>query len=82
MNQLAERVRPKEAVLLEVEAELPFGDGQIAVEPFVIVQPQTAEESVPLQVVQQVGANVGLLTREELEEYLITAPKDYKTRKI
>ena len=35
-----------------------------------------------MAVVQQVGANVGLLTREKLEEYLKKAPEDYKARKI
>ena len=35
-----------------------------------------------MAVVQQVGANVGLLTREKLEEYLKNAPADYKARKI
>ena len=34
-----------------------------------------------MAVVQQVGANVGLLAREKLEEYLQNAP-DYKARKI
>lgn len=35
-----------------------------------------------MAVVQQVGANVGLLTREKLEEYLKNAPEDYKPKKI
>ena len=35
-----------------------------------------------MAVVQQVGANVGLLTREKLEEYLAKAPENYKARKI
>lgn len=35
-----------------------------------------------MAVVQQVGANVGLLTREKLEEYLKNAPEDYKAKKI
>jgi len=35
-----------------------------------------------MAVVQQVGANVGLLSREKIEEYLQNAPKDYKIRKI
>ncbi len=35
-----------------------------------------------MAVVQQVGANVGLLTREKLEECLRKAPADYKARKI
>ena len=33
-------------------------------------------------VVQQIGAQKGLLTREQLEEYLKKAPSDYKPRKI
>ncbi len=33
-------------------------------------------------VVQQVGANVGLLTREKLEEYVKNAPENYKASKI
>ncbi len=35
-----------------------------------------------MAVVQQVGANVGLLTREKLEEYLKNAPGNYKATKI
>jgi sugar/nucleoside kinase (ribokinase family) len=35
-----------------------------------------------MAVVQQVGANVGLLSREKLEEYLKNAPEDYKVQKI
>lgn len=35
-----------------------------------------------MAVVQHVGANVGLLTREKLEEYLKNAPKEYAVRKI
>ncbi len=35
-----------------------------------------------MAVVQDVGANVGLLTREKLEEYLKNAPEDYKVAKI
>lgn len=35
-----------------------------------------------MAVVQQVGANVGLLSREKLEEYLQNAPENYKARKI
>ncbi len=35
-----------------------------------------------MAVVQQVGANVGLLTREKLEEYLKNAPANYQARKL
>lgn len=35
-----------------------------------------------MSVVQQVGANTGLLSREKLEEYLKSAPEDYKAKKI
>lgn len=35
-----------------------------------------------MAVVQQVGANVGLLTREKIEEYLKNAPEDYKAIKL
>jgi ribokinase len=35
-----------------------------------------------MNVVQYVGAQKGLLTREQLEEYLSKAPEDYKVRKI
>ncbi|MFH1393216.1 MAG: carbohydrate kinase family protein [Patescibacteria group bacterium] len=34
----------------------------------------------PMSVVQQVGAREGLLTREELEEYLSKAPSDYEPK--
>jgi len=36
----------------------------------------------PMSVVQYVGAQKGLLTREQLEKYLEAAPKDYKPKKI
>jgi sugar/nucleoside kinase (ribokinase family) len=35
-----------------------------------------------MSVVQQVGAQKGLLTREKLEEYLKNAPEEYKLKKI
>jgi sugar/nucleoside kinase (ribokinase family) len=35
-----------------------------------------------MSVVQQVGAQKGLLTREKLEEYLKNAPEEYKLSKI
>ena len=35
-----------------------------------------------MSVVQEIGAQKGLLTREKLEEYLKNAPEDYKARKI
>ncbi len=35
-----------------------------------------------MAVVQHIGANVGLLTREKLEEYLTNAPENYKPTKI
>ncbi len=35
-----------------------------------------------MAVVQQVGANVGLLSREKLEEYLKNAPESYKVKKL
>jgi sugar/nucleoside kinase (ribokinase family) len=35
-----------------------------------------------MSVVQQIGAQAGLLTREKLEEYLKNAPVDYKVTKI
>ena len=35
-----------------------------------------------MSVVQEVGAQKGLLSREKLEEYLKNAPADYKARKI
>ena len=34
----------------------------------------------PMSVVQQVGAQAGLLTRKELEEYLAKAPSDYEPK--
>ena len=36
----------------------------------------------PMWVVQHVGAQKGLLTRAELEDFLAKAPTDYKPRKI
>jgi ribokinase len=36
----------------------------------------------PMSVIQQIGAQAGLLTREKLEKYLKNAPKDYKLKKI
>ena len=35
-----------------------------------------------MAVVQQVGANVGLLSREKIEEYLKNAPADYRAKRI
>ncbi len=35
-----------------------------------------------MSVVQEIGAQKGLLTREKLEEYLASAPEEYKARKI
>ena len=35
-----------------------------------------------MSVVQQVGSQKGLLTREKLEEYLKNAPEDYRARKL
>lgn len=35
-----------------------------------------------MSVVQQIGAQAGLLTRPELEKYLAAAPEDYKPKKI
>jgi hypothetical protein len=35
-----------------------------------------------MSVVQQVGAQKGLLSREKLEEYLKNAPGEYKLSKI
>lgn len=35
-----------------------------------------------MNVVQHIGAQTGLLTREQLEEYLKNAPEDYKVKKI
>lgn len=35
-----------------------------------------------MSVVQYIGAQAGLLTREKLEEYLRNAPEDYKPRKV
>jgi hypothetical protein len=35
-----------------------------------------------MSVVQKVGAQEGLLTREKLEEFLKNAPEDYKPKKI
>ncbi len=35
-----------------------------------------------MSVVQQVGAQKGLLTRPQIEEYLKKAPKDFKTKKL
>lgn len=35
-----------------------------------------------MAVVQQVGANVGLLTVDKIEEYLANAPEDYKATKV
>ena len=36
----------------------------------------------PMSVVQQVGAQAGLLTRKELEEHLAKAPADYEPKKL
>ena len=53
-----------------------------------IILDKTLEEALAwaginaMAVVQQVGANVGLLTRPKLEEYLKNAPEDYKAKKI
>jgi ribokinase len=35
-----------------------------------------------MSVVQQMGAQAGLLSREELQRYLDTAPEDYHPRKM
>ena len=35
-----------------------------------------------MSVVQHIGAQVGLLTRDKLEEYLKNAPADYKAKRI
>ena len=35
-----------------------------------------------MSVVQYIGAQEGLLTREKLEQYLADAPLDYRTKKI
>ena len=35
-----------------------------------------------MSVVQKVGAQAGLLSREELEHYLTTAPEDYKPKRV
>lgn len=35
-----------------------------------------------MSVVQQIGARAGLLSRREIEEYLLKAPNDYKPRQI
>ena len=35
-----------------------------------------------MSVVQQIGAQKGLLSREKLEEFLAKAPADYKLKKI
>ena len=36
----------------------------------------------PMSVVQQIGAHAGLLTREQIEEYLKKAPADYEPQII
>jgi sugar/nucleoside kinase (ribokinase family) len=35
-----------------------------------------------MSVVQEIGAQAGLLTREKIEEYLKTAPEDYTAKRI
>jgi hypothetical protein len=35
-----------------------------------------------MSVVQEIGAQRGLLSREKLEEYLANAPEDYGAREI
>jgi len=35
-----------------------------------------------MSVIQYVGAQEGLLSREKLEEYLKNAPESYKTKKL
>jgi hypothetical protein len=35
-----------------------------------------------MSVVQDIGAQRGLLSREKLEEYLKSAPEDYKPKKM
>jgi hypothetical protein len=35
-----------------------------------------------MSVVQEIGAQRGLLTREKLEEYLKNAPSEYQVRKV
>jgi hypothetical protein len=35
-----------------------------------------------MSVVQEIGAQKGLLSREKIEEYLKSAPEDYLARKI
>jgi len=35
-----------------------------------------------MSVIQQVGAQFGLLTREVLEDFLAKAPEDYKPKRI
>ena len=35
-----------------------------------------------MSVVQEIGAQRGLLTRDKLEEFLMNAPEDYKVKKI
>ena len=53
-----------------------------------IILGKTLEEALAwgginaMSVVQQVGAQKGLLSREKIEEYLKNAPKDYVARKI
>jgi sugar/nucleoside kinase (ribokinase family) len=53
-----------------------------------IILGKTLEEALAwagvnaMAVVQEVGANIGLLTRPKLEEYLKNAPEDYKAKKI
>jgi ribokinase len=53
-----------------------------------IILGKTLEEALAwgginaMAVVQEVGAQKGLLSRERLEEYLKNAPEDYKARKI
>lgn len=49
------------------------------------IEPPEALKRAPINsayVVQEVGAQKGLLTRERLEEYLVSAPKDFSPRTL
>lgn len=64
------------------------GDGFSATFAVAIALGKSVEEALTwgpinsMAVVQEIGAQKGLLTREKLEEYLKNAPADYKTRKL
>ncbi len=64
------------------------GDAFSATFASAIAQGRTIEEALlwgpinSMSVVQEIGAQKGLLTKEKLEEYLAKAPREYKVKKL